>query len=181
MSRKKNDFYITPQGLIRALISTVDVGGNILECCAGDGAIAKLLPGQVFTNDIDYVHNADMQYDVTDSDIWFAMDTYCQGIDWVVTNPPFSSAQDIIPHALAHSQIGIAMLLRLTYLEPTFKRGNWLSSYAPLMSNMIIFGSPRPSFTKKGTDSATVAWLVWKHGHEGGTKITFCTNWKDKR
>lgn len=176
MSRHKNDFYVTPQGLTLALLDTVPISGFIFECCAGNGSMAKLLPGFVVTNDIDAVRNTDHHFDATDGRNWIGHD-----VDWVVTNPPFSQAHEIITHALKHARVGVAMLLRITYLEPTFKRGGWLDEHSHLMSHMIIFGSPRPGFTAKGTDSATTVWLVWQHNHTGGTQIKFHTDWKDMR
>jgi hypothetical protein len=81
------------------------------------------------------------------------------GIDWIVTNPPFNVAAQIVPNAFNHAVKGIAMLLRLSYLEPVEDRGAWLNSHPP--SDLIVL--PRISFTGDGkTDSVTCAWMVWR-------------------
>lgn len=42
-NRHDHDFYRTPALLTRALLSRVQLKGNVLECCSGDGAIAQEL------------------------------------------------------------------------------------------------------------------------------------------
>jgi hypothetical protein len=94
----------------------------------------------------------------------------------VISNPPYNVAPDILPLAWEHSRLGMAMLLRLTYLEPTANRAEWLQD-TPL-SNLIIF-NPRPKFRQgSGSDSATVAWFVWRRGWKDETRVSFCTDWQ---
>jgi len=58
----------------------------------------------------------------------------------------------------------VAMLLRLSFLEPTAKvnpRGPWLAECPP--SRLIVL--PRCSYTGDGrTDSVTTAWMIWLRG-----------------
>jgi hypothetical protein len=91
--------------------------------------------------------------------------------DWIVNNPPFSCAPQIIPLAFQHARVGIAMLLRLSFLEPVENRGTWLNQYPP--THLIVL--PRISFTgNRKTDSVTCAWMVWRK-HDQGT-ITIAEN-----
>jgi hypothetical protein len=125
-----------------------------LECCNGDGGISKALQGPVakFTNDIDIYLDADFHHDV--SLPW----NFPQQCDWVVSNPPFNVASQIIPLAFEYAKVGIAMLLRLSYLEPCMDRDRWLRDHPP--SKLIVL--PRISFTGDGkTDNVTCAWMVW--------------------
>lgn len=64
--------------------------------------------------------------------------------------------------------VGVAMLLRLSYLEPTKDRGHWLNDHPP--TQMIVL--PRISFTGDGkTDSVTCAWMIWHKQGKGTITI----------
>lgn len=125
-----------------------------MECCNGDGGISKNLhsPLAIWTNDIDIYLKADFHHDVTLP--W----NFPQQYDWIVSNPPFNVASQIIPRAWDAAVVGIAMLLRLSYLEPCLDRDQWLESFPP--TKLIVL--PRISFTGNGkTDNVTCAWMVW--------------------
>lgn len=168
------DFYETPAKLTRAMMRECPLIDDVCEPCVGHRAIADELAREqrsVVGWDIDPDKNPDRVSDATDDRTWNG-----HRFDWVVSNPPFNVAHEIVPHAVAASRVGCAMLLRITYLEPCEKRGSWLQENP--ISRLIIF-NPRPRFRAgKGTDSATVAWFVWERDHVGDTKITYCTDWK---
>ena len=178
MVRRKNDFYPTPAQLTKELLKRVNISGTVFECCVGDWAIAKELnltwgtntSGiiEVFTNDIDCKFNCDFTENATYASNW---KKHKWQFDWTVTNPPFICASDIIPLAWNNSRIGIAFLLRLSYLEPAKNRGAWLQEHSQYLTDLIIFGQPRPSFTNNSkVDTATTAWFVWqKKPKQSGT------------
>lgn len=171
--RIKNDFYPTPAALTDKLIDTlhgrINPRHRICEPCVGDGAIANRLCGKGFnvvTNDIDTQHLATYHHDAVDpsAEIWR------EEFYWTVTNPPFKQAFPILKNAWATSYEGVAMLLRITFFEPTQERAAWFNAHADNLRWFGVFGSPRPRFrsginpkTGKafGTDSATTAWFVW--------------------
>lgn len=164
--RRQNDFYPTPAWATEELLKRISVRGTILECCAGDGAIADVmsreidsqLASAVWTNDIDGSRNCHFTFDAS---IAWPLDRVA---DWVITNPPFNSAAKIVPLAYEHAALGIAMLLRLSFLEPVEDRGAWLNEHPP--TSMIVL--PRISFTGDGnTDSVTCAWMVWEKSKQG--------------
>lgn len=176
--RRLLDFYPTPAKLTEKLLDIVPVSGIVLEPCAGDGAIVNLLKEkkiQTVTNDIGTYLNWDYNADATNHDSWNNWDY----VDWVVTNPPFNAAPQIIPLAYEAASVGVAMLLRLSYLEPAGNRGEWLTEHSENLSDIIIFGQPRPSFTGNGTDSCTTAWFVWRKSRiTAGTQLHFLPGWK---
>ncbi|MDT5061482.1 MAG: hypothetical protein QOH63_1941 [Acidobacteriota bacterium] len=137
MARRPNDFYATPEWASRALCSRVPISGRVLECCAGSGALLPALIEsprvvRVQTNDIDPLRQCDYSEDVSLSSSWARLPS----VEWIVTNPPFNVAAQIVPHALAHARFGIAMLLRLSYLEPCENRGLWLAENP--LSKLIV-------------------------------------------
>lgn len=160
MTRRANDWYPTPSWATQMLINRVELRGFVLECCSGDGAIANALKTSkpkahlVTTNDLDQKWDADFHGDATDPAWWED-----QNCNWVVTNPPFTVAEKIVPLAVKHAFNGVAMLLRLSYLEPCGGRYGFLAERPP--STLIVL--PRISFTGDGkTDSVTCAWMVWE-------------------
>jgi hypothetical protein len=181
--RHPNDFYPTPAALTAVLLDVVpELGGTAVEPCAGDGAMAAALRRSgrltgIRTNDVLAGYACTTTSDARDpaAAVWQA------AADWVITNLPFTWASEILANAWAHADKGVAMLLRLTFLEPTRKRAGLLRSIAPHMSHLIVFSQPRPSFTGNGrTDSTTTAWFVWQTAHDPrqGVKLTYATNWR---
>jgi hypothetical protein len=156
--RKHLDQYFTPLSAARVLLKyQPSISGTILEPCVGRGDLAAPLRplGRVVTNDIDPLMSADTHRDAATDDFWLwqALDRP----DWVVSNPPFSCCQPIIAGAFSVAQLGVAMLLRLSYLEPCNNRADFLSANPP---SVIVL--PRISFTGDGkTDNVTCAWFVW--------------------
>lgn len=162
MKRLDKDKYYTPQSLTELLLKHLELPPNskIIEPCCGDGAIADYLKEQghkVIASDIDH----GSKYDATTEEYW-ATTKVNYGIHWTITNPPFNQATDILSHALSFSVFGVAMLLRLTYLEPCRNRAKLLQGNADNL-RMLIPVNPRPRFRadSKNTDSCTVAWFVW--------------------
>ncbi len=175
MARRKNDFYCTPDALTLALIDympEIVQTTSIYDPCAGDGRMAKLLAKNgafAWLNDIDPQWNTSYNLDAR---------TFFPGgqqFHWLVTNPPFNCADQIF---LNHRQRGktalvngIALLLRLSWLEPT-KRRQFLKDDPP--NSIVVL--PRTSFTEDGkTDSVTCAWMIW-HEIPMDNKIAVYTN-----
>lgn len=177
--RNALDNYPTPGRLTQALIDRVPIGGIVLEPCAGTGQIADVLwqhpaVSHVLLNDIDPGYGIG-GHNAADpgSYLWTA-----GSVDWIVTNPPFKLAMPILANAWGAARVGVAFLLRLSFLEPTNGRKSWLQEHAGKLSDLLVFGSPRPSFTDDGrTDSATVAWMVWRRNWPTGTRVCFVGGW----
>lgn len=163
--RRPLDAYYTERRVTDSLLLRVrDISGVVCEPCAGDGMMAATLAQHtgvrmVVTNDIDPCQPSQFHGDAGDpcAPVW-----KCKA-NWVITNPPFSEAHRILPVAFSHALVGVAFLLRLSYLEPAKNRAEWFNRYGDCMTNLIVFGQPRPSFTGNGqTDSVTTAWMVWR-------------------
>lgn len=159
--RRENDAYYTPAWQVRALLAHQPIAGTVIEPCVGDGAIANILKDHalVFTNDIDRNCEATWHMDASQPEFWAQLPPF----DWAVTNPPYEMpmCRDIVALAFKHARVGIAMLLRLSFEEPTAKvhpRGPWLEAH-PLARKFTL---PRYSYTQNGkSDSTTTAWMLW--------------------
>lgn len=184
MARRTNDFYETPSWMIHALLTHVpEISGTVFECCVGDGSIYRELINLprvevVLTNDIDETKPASYHYDAAQAIAWSAVD-HDRSIDWVVTNPPFDPdiMVPILQNALATARVGVVLLGRVSFLEPTKARGAVLSANPP--RRYLV--TERHSFTGNGkSDSATTAWMVWSKQPLSGRPIEVLWGWKPR-
>jgi len=157
--RRENDFYPTPSWATQTLVESCSyISGEILECCSGAGDITRSLQkyfDAVRTNDIDSTRDTDYHFDLSTPIGWLAI---AERPDWVITNPPFCHAPEMVPLAYDFAKTGIAMLLRITFLEPCGNRIAFLSEHPPTQLLVV----PRISFTGDGrTDSTCTAWFIW--------------------
>jgi hypothetical protein len=185
--RIANDYYPTPANLVTPLLDRLQLKGKILEPCAGDGAIARLIPGCLSNELYPKDFTPDWQLDASRPESWLEFGA----INWTITNPPYDAKLllKIITLALKHSRVGVAMLLRLSFLEPCQKVANrreLLIQYADCMTDLIAV-NPRPKFRPdiKGTDNSTVAWFVWQKDFSWSrlglrSPFGFLTDWKDE-
>ena len=175
--RRTLDKYMTAPWQVRALLAHQPIYGRILEPCVGDGSIAKVLRDtdmtgarDVVTSDIDLTCRADYHGDAAFASIYETVGPVDASIyetvgpvDWVVTNPPYTmpTCTHIVEQAARHARVGVAMLLRISFREPTAKvhpRGPFLEAHP--VSRVLTLS--RYSFTQDGkTDSATCEWLIW--------------------
>lgn len=181
------EFFETPPGFTRFLTRHVDIRGRIYCPTVGDGAIVRALqegvgwhpspPERTFvTNDLDAARPADFHLDARTPAAWLfgPLVRDASGVaqpstplgprpDWVVDNPPFSVAYDLLVHAREAARVGVALHLRISFPEPTLLREELVVNAPP----DAIFYLPRypfdvsPTTGKRGTDSTTTAWMVW--------------------
>jgi hypothetical protein len=191
MTRREYDRYATTAGVTMALLKSVHIAGTVLEPCSGESDMVDVLHmspfiSRVITNDIDPNMKADFYSDITNigSPIWG--DEIAGISDYMVTNPPFNDAAPILRNAYQCGNIKrVALLLRLSFLEPTTGDQKWhgrkylLQELGDHLSHLLIFGSPRPSFTGNNrTDSVATAWFVWEFDKITKTKISYLHNWQ---
>lgn len=157
------DRYYTPAHATEALLQVIgprlaQSGNDVVEPCSGAGGMCEVLRMygvRVRTNDLSRRVQADTHDDASAPAFWRGLHPRPA---WVITNPPFSRAAPLLQLAYAAATEGVALLLRLSFLEPCANRGAWLAAHPP--SRLIAV--PRISFTGDGrTDSVACAWLVW--------------------
>lgn len=152
--RRAYDVYETPTWAVEALLKVIpiDYTKTYLEPCRGSGRIYNFLPlgsawGEI-RQGVDYLN------------------TEYNHVDMVVTNPPYSLAQEFVTKALGEADV-VIMLLRIGFLE-SMKRWEWWQEN-PISSLLVL--SQRPSFTDDGkTDGSGYAWFVWDKKNKLGLK-----------
>jgi len=166
--RRESDFYKTPTETIDAFLDHFCflINEDILEPCAGDGAIIKAIrartPAQYITaieiREEESANLLDAGADQVFIDDFLTFPGLDPAPGTIITNPPYSIAQEIIEHCFKIApDAEVIMLLRLGFLESQKRREFWerhpLTQLYPLLK--------QPSFTGKGTDAAAYGWFVW--------------------
>jgi len=177
--RNDQDNYITPEWVVNALLDNIDLQGDeILEPCAGDGAIIRALI-QRYGNTKYYT--AIEIRDERNNLLMAGADRIYNQLDFlkiggpvnpqettIITNPPYGIAQEIIEHCFElYPEDDIIMLLRLNFLGSQKRKEFW--ERHPVKQIYVL--SKRPSFTAGGTDSCEYAWFVWSKWREPLVKV----------
>ncbi len=155
------DFYPTPRWLTQAIVPYLGSPLTILEPACGECAIVNVLREAFPAAGV-------MAFDIAPpTGIDFLAEDPEPTYDLIITNPPYSLAQEFVERAKlwrASERSLIVMLLRVNFLGSQ-KRGKWLRVNTP-----SVYVSPRrPSFGtnkdgKPGTDATEYAWFIWGPG-----------------
>jgi hypothetical protein len=165
-TRDPNDFYRTPEVATLSILSREHFGQTIWEPCCGDGAISRVLKAagyKVYSSDLidrGYGHVAD-----------FLTPTR-RMVDSIVTNPPFSLAEQIVRKALQCTTFKVAMFLRLSFLEsarryPLFQETPLKTVYV-FSNRLSLYPGDQPN---RGGGSLAFAWFIWEHSYVGKPQI----------
>lgn len=185
-NRSDLDFYETPLDVTKAFL---DASGwqpktNVIwEPAAGNGAIAFVVkdyfPGaMVVTSDIKTrALGLTMESDFLQHQ-WAEGKEFLQNKD-IITNPPFSHAQQFVEKALELVNGDIVMLLRLAFLETTARRELFNKKHLRevwVSSKRIHFTSPylaqREHETgKKSNSGMAMAWFIFNRNYTGDPVI----------
>ena len=108
-SKDKSDIYPTPEWVTEKLMNNVEFNGSITEPACGYGHMAEVLKKcyKIHAYDINDLGYGEVKNFLGDSR------TY----DNIVTNTPYSYAQEFIEHALNHTTGKVAMLCRIEFLS----------------------------------------------------------------
>lgn len=142
--RIEYDVYETPEIVVKKLLDIIpiDPSKTYLEPCKASGRIYHYLPeGSQWAEireGVDY------------------LTTSFNPVDFIITNPPFSLAQEFIEKALTEAKV-VVMLLRINFLGSFKRKGFWKKN----KPTSLLVLSPRPSFTGQGTDGCEYAFFVW--------------------
>lgn len=153
--RSQSDFYPTPWEATVALLQYLQIqkGSVVWEPACGQGHMTKVL--------------RENGYNVVESDIQTGTDFItCEAkkCDWIITNPPFSLAEEFIRRAYKLN-IPFAFLLKSQYWNAQ-KRGALFRDCQP---THILPCAWRVDFTGGKNPLMDVMWVVWKRDQSGTT------------
>ena len=160
------DDFPTPPWATRALIKHVLAEETelssltCLEPACGAGHMAKVLKehfGEVRCADAHYYGYGAIQD--------FLADPYeYNGVDWVITNPPFRLAEEFVLRSLSIARCGVAILARTVFLESIGRYAGIFRDTPPAKFAQFTERVPmvKGRLDRKATTATGYAWLVWE-------------------
>lgn len=177
LADRGNDLYETPAVAVQALLSAEALPRHIWEPACGPGAIVRVLrdAGHVVTA-TDLVDYGSPDQDAHGRD--FLMERFApDGVEAIVTNPPFKLAGEFVAHALSAVPI-VAMLLRLAFLEserrtPILDSGHLarVHVFRNRLPMMHRAGQGIAAAEKQNSSALAFAWFIWDRAHTGPTQL----------
>jgi hypothetical protein len=166
------DCYETPAVAVEALLRVERLPHRIWEPSAGRGAIVNVLRAhghEVVASDL-------VDYGVAGQEFGrdFLLEREApEGIECIVTNPPFRLANDFVAHALELCPT-VIMLLRLAFLESE-RRCSILENCG--LARVHVFRKRLPMMHRdnwsgrKGNSGMGFGWYSWDRNHRGSAII----------
>jgi hypothetical protein len=171
------ELYPTPPWATRALFEHVlpFICGRpttAWDCCAGLGHMAAVLTEYVERWHASDVHLYDLDGGETTADFGVEkgdfFDRYCAWPfivpGWIITNPPFVPAVDILEKALALDGVeGVALLLRLQWLTTEDRYARVFSKRPPMLVAPFVERVPMVlgGYDPAASTATDYAWFVW--------------------
>lgn len=168
-----DSFYQLPNGVTHALIKHSFITGSVLVPFDP----LSISSDQLRRHNFNVVENKD-ETNLMDPVWWVGQKE--KKFDWVIaaTTGLGDYTEYILEYGIQIATQGIAVLDRLSFIEPVAKRKSFL--LANKISNMIVL-NPRPKFRAIGStrDSVTSCWFVFQRPEQwhDGTQITFGLDW----
>jgi len=170
------DFFPTPPWATRALIERVfphlERYGHckwqtVWEPACGEGHMAEVLGEYfkgIFASDIhDYGYDGH-GFAVAD----FLEASPLTRPDWIISNPPFNDSADFVLKALKLAGTGVAMFVRLAWLESVGRYEKIFRDHPPTLLSIFTERVPlhKGRWEEDGTTMTAYIWLVWIKGAE---------------
>ena len=165
-----SEFYSTPPSVLVKLREHINFPSDFtyLEPCAGSGAVSRAIPGNWTLLELREEEKPTLEalgHEVICPQDFLTWDAEGREWDYIITNPPFSLAQEFIEKSLTLSP-RVIFLLRLSFLESQ-KRYDFWQKHNP----SIYVLSKRPSFVGGATDSCAYAWFFFGSPNPGTWKV----------
>jgi len=173
--RKHNDgvdYYQTPSWAVEKLLEKEKFTGNILEPCAGAGAISKVLEAHGYEVISADIREDESVYGTTGAN--FLEKPAIAPVGNVITNPPYCCACEFVKRSLEVASGKVAMLLKLTFLESVrryeFFKNSPLRTVYVFSSRVSMYPGNQEKQPRNGGTIA-FAWFVWEPGYSGAPAI----------
>jgi len=180
------DFYPTPPWATRALCVHV-IGDlwrrySVWDPACGEGDMARPL-----TEYFRRVHASDIHdYSITGNKwcqdrvvdfLWPGSESPCiaaQGVDWIITNPPFRLADQFIRRGLELATVGVAVLVRSGFLEGMERYRKLFSVTPPAIVAQFAERVPmvKGRLDEDASSATAYCWIVWRRIVSRGDRTT---------
>lgn len=154
--REDDDFYSTPKEATRALMQVLQPihTMQVWEPCCGEGAMSDTIASygaKVLASDIN-------PRGVGQTQDFFAMTELPAGIQAIITNPPWSRAEEFIRHAWETLKVDqMALLLKATYWHAATR----LPLFRECTPAVIMPLTWRLDFKGLGRPTMECSWFLW--------------------
>lgn len=168
--RQSEDYYATESLATEWLCKLETFNHRVLEPSCGEGHISEVL--KVYGYEVTSRDIVDRGYgEVQD---FLSFETMEWGGD-IITNPPYSLAQEFVEKALQIIPNGnkVAMFLKLTFLEGK-KRKELFRTNPPIriwVSSSRLKCAINGDFNSIGSSATAYAWYIWEKGYKGDTIV----------
>ena len=169
--RQSEDYYASDPIAAKWLLKLEEIQGPIWEPCCGGGHLAKVFSDHGY--DVKATDLVDRGYGV--GGVNFVAPNITKWDGSIITNPPFSIAQEIIEKALKIIPDGqkVCMFLRVLFLEGKARRT--LFEKAPpkkvWVTSSRIVCAKNGDFESNNGGAQAYAWFVWEKGYKGDTVL----------
>lgn len=158
-NRSKFDLYPTPPEVTHALMRQLELP---YETCVWEPAAGKMDMALVLSEYVGEVRATDIQQG---QDFLTYDPDWRPRADWIITNPPFSMAEQFIRRAY-NFQLPFAMLLKSHYWHAKGR----IPLFRECQPHLIMPLTWRPSFVKgKNNPMMEMCWNVWFMGKPDAT------------
>lgn len=177
------DDFPTQPFATRALFEHILIGGGFRrdqlatmtcrEPAANRGHMAKPLAEYLGDVEASDVHDYGGGYPLRD----FLFPGKLKPVDWTITNPPYKLGAEFVLRALETSRVGVAVFVRVAFLEGITRYGELYSRarpsfYAPFVERVPLYRgrllnpdkeywNPVKERMEKPSTATAYAWLVW--------------------
>lgn len=138
-------------------------GLSVWESACNRGHMAEPLReyfGRVHATDIhDYGYHAHERT----VDFLFPGSEPAERVDWIISNPPFRLAEQFVLRALDIAHIGVAMIVRTSFLEGIGRYENLFSQRKPTIIAQFSERVPmvKGRLTADGSTATAYCWIIW--------------------
>jgi methylase of polypeptide subunit release factors len=167
--RKERDLYETPEWVTLALFPHLPRQPEVIwEPAAGSGkmarAIVKASPKVVSVIESDIETGADFLSELVVED----------GVEAIITNPPYVLAQEFIKSALDRMEgHGIVAMLLRTDFDHAKTRGHLFAGHPAFAKKVVLTKRIQWFEDSKGSPSFNHAWFIWDWQHIGPPTLAY--------
>lgn len=159
------DYFPTPPWATRALLAHVLDGEPLarltaLEPCCGEGHMAAVLAENFFEVEASDAH----PYGYGGVADYLAPERARAPVDWVITNPPFNRAAEVLSVARAEARRGVALLLRSVWMHGVARHAAIFATHPP---HIVAPFAERVAMVKgrwdpEASTATDYSWFVWQ-------------------
>ena len=175
-SKKSLDFFPTPAWATRALCEHIlnkdFIKSDIVyePACGHLHMVKPLIEyfDTVFSSDIEQREFRGQEYLQHDFLMpYLPKDFENKNIDWVITNPPFTLAEDFIVRAL-NMDCHVAIIARTSFVEGKGRYNNLFKNNPPSIVAQFVERVPmvKGRVDAKASSATSYAWFVWYKGNK---------------